>query len=57
MKLSIVDRIGMPFGQIQVFNIHIAFDREKVSCSIFVKKSNLFISIDYHQMGPSSVET
>lgn len=56
VKFAIMDSICVSFGIVEFFDIHVAFDSQKWSGSVFVQKSYLFASVYYHQVCACWVE-
>ena len=56
MELPIINCIGVTFGEIKILDIHVAFDCEQVACSVFVQKSNLLVTVYYHEMRSTKIK-
>lgn len=56
MKLSIVDGVGVPLGEIEILHVHVALDGEEISGSIFVDEGDLLVAVDDHEVRAGRVE-
>lgn len=57
VKLPIVDGVSVPFGQIEVLDVHVPLDRQQIPGSVFVEESELLIAVDDHQVRSRGIET
>jgi hypothetical protein len=55
MELPVIHAVRVTFGVVEIFDVHVAFDSEKISGAVSIEEGNLLVALDDHEMATGGV--